>query len=101
MSSAAVDVVTFEEAVADRAEVLVRAVRDAMPLIVSWPDDESLVVLSLREWNSWQETMHLRSTRANREALDRAAAELDAGRGVDVELGPDGAYRPTVKTAAA
>lgn len=99
MRSAAVDVVTFEEAVADPAEVLVRAVRDAIPVIVSRPDGESMVVLSLSEWNSWQETLYLYSTEANRRALDESIAQADRGELVQVELGPDGFYRAVESTA--
>lgn len=49
-------------------------------VIVSRNKGKNVVVMSLEEYNSIQETLHLTKTRANRERLDRAISNMKAGK---------------------
>ena len=102
MKSAAIDVTTFSEARANLKSVMDRVVESHVPTIISRRKSESVVLISLADWNSWQETNYLNSTVANRKALDEAIADLDAGRNLVVtELGSDGELHPMKDADAA
>jgi antitoxin YefM len=66
------EVVNFSEFRANLKKSLDEVYQDSEVLIVSRPRNENVVVLSLREYNSMLETMHLMSTEANRKRLDDA-----------------------------
>ncbi len=94
MKSAAVDVKTFSEARANLKSVMDRVVQDHIPVIISRRRAEPVVMMSLSDWNSWQETAYLNSTAANRAALDQAMEEADSGDLIEVEFGADGRLYP-------
>ena len=94
MKSAAIDVKTFSEARANLKAVMDQVVDDHRPVIISRRRAAPVVMVSLEDWNSWQETVYLNSTTANRAALDRAMADADAGHFIEVEFGPDGMLHP-------
>ncbi len=100
MKSAAVDVKTFSEARANLKSVMDQVVENHVPVIISRRKAEPVVMISLSDWNSWQETIYLNATAANRKALDESIAELEAGKGVEVEFGPDGNLHPVRRDAA-
>lgn len=79
-------VTTYSDARAHLKEVMDRAIHDREEVIVTRRKGEAVVIVSLDDWNSMQETMHLLSTRANAEALRSAIAELDAGQGIEVDF---------------
>lgn len=63
------------------------AVEDHVPLIITRPGGkDAAVVMSLEDFNSWQETAYLLSSPANAERLRRSVAELDAGKGTERKL---------------
>lgn len=63
------------------------AVEDHVPLIITRPGGkEAAVVMSLEDFNSWQETAYLLSSPANAERLRRSIADLDAGKGIERKL---------------
>jgi antitoxin YefM len=74
-----VDVTTYSEARQNLAKLMDRVVKDAEPVIVARKKRGSVVLVSLAEWNSIQETMHLNSTRANARALMDAMDQADRG----------------------
>jgi antitoxin YefM len=49
-------------------------------VIVSRSKEKSVVVMSLDEYNSIQETLYLTSTKANRKQLDVAIEEMNKGK---------------------
>lgn len=49
-------------------------------VIVSRSKGKNVVVMSLEEYNSIQETLHLTSSRANQKRLDEAIAEMRTGK---------------------
>lgn len=94
MKSAAIDVTTYSEARANLKSVMDRVVEDHIPVIISRRKAEPVVMVSLSDWNSWQETLYLRASEANRQALDASIAQLNAGETIEVEFGPDGELHP-------
>ncbi|NJN81984.1 MAG: antitoxin [Caldilineaceae bacterium] len=61
-------------------------VDDVEPTIVSSESGQSIVMLSLDEFNAWQETLYLLSTPANSEHLRQSIAEDKAGYQTEKEL---------------
>ena len=94
MKSAAIDVKTFSDARANLKSVMDQVVQDHVPVIISRRRAEPVVMMSLSDWNSWQETAYLNSTPANRAALDLSIAEADAGDLIEVNFGADGQLHP-------
>src|SRR5206468_8072199 len=74
-----VDVTTYSEARQTLAKLLDRVVKENEPVIVARKKRGSVVLVSLSEWNSIQETLHLFSTRANTRALLDAMDAADPG----------------------
>jgi antitoxin YefM len=74
-----VDVTTYSEARQTLAKLMDRVVKDNEPVIVARKKRGSVVLVSLAEWNSIQETLHLNSTRANARALMDAMDQADRG----------------------
>ena len=56
------------------------------PLVVTRRGGEAVVVLSLAEYESLEETLHLLRHQANAEHLLAAIAEAEAGKFVEFEL---------------
>jgi antitoxin YefM len=81
-----VDVTTYSEARQNLAKLMDRVVKDSEPVIVARKKRGSVVLVSLAEWNSIQETLHLNSTRANARALMDAMDDADAGKGIKMTM---------------
>jgi antitoxin YefM len=56
------------------------------PLVVTRRNGESVVMLSLTEYESLEETLHLLSSPANAERLLRSIAQADAGQLVEHDI---------------
>lgn len=68
-------------------ETLDQVVDDSEPVIITRSGGrESVVILSLREYESLRETAHLLSTPANARRLLRSIEQLEAGGGTPREL---------------
>jgi antitoxin YefM len=80
------DVITYSDTRANLKEVMDRVVADRAPVVISRQKAESVVMISLAEWNAIEESMHLLSTRHNRDRLLAAIAELDSGQGAARDL---------------
>ena len=59
---------------------------DAEPTIICGDQGQKAVLLSLEEFNSWQETLYLLSNPANAEHLRQSIAEAKAGKIGEKEL---------------
>lgn len=59
---------------------------DSDQLIVTRQNRDPFVVISLREWESMNETAYLLGNPVNRKILLESIAELDAGKGTEHEL---------------
>ena len=80
------DVLTFTDTRAKLKDVMDRVVEDRAPVVITRQKAESVVMVSLADWNAMEETMHLLSTPANASRLLAAIDELDAGRGAERDL---------------
>ena len=59
---------------------------DHEPLIVTRKNNENVVILSVDDYNSLNETQYLLSTKANADHLQKSLAQLRAGKGSEKEL---------------
>ena len=80
------DVVTYSEARKNFKAVMDRVVDDADFTVITRQGAEPVVMLSLSEWNSIQETAHLLSSPKNAARLAEGIAQLNAGKGREVDL---------------
>lgn len=80
------DAMTYSDTRATLKAVMDRVVADRTPIVVTRRRGESVVMVSLADWNAMEETMHLLSSPRNAERLREGMAELDAGGGVEHEL---------------
>ncbi len=68
-------------------ETLIQQVEnDAEPILIMLDEDRKAVLMSEREFNSWQETIYLLSNPANAEHLRKSLAEADSGLASEREL---------------
>ncbi len=81
-----VDVTTYSDARQNLAKLMDRVVKRGEPVIVARKKRGSVVLVSLDQWNSTEETLHLMSTRANTKALLKAMDDLDAGKGIEMTM---------------
>ncbi|BCX48557.1 prevent-host-death protein antitoxin [Haloferula helveola] len=61
---------------------------DREPVIITRKRDQAVVMMSLDDFESMQETAYLRRSPANAERLDSAVAQLESGRGQERNLPP-------------
>jgi len=80
------DVVTYSDARANLKDVMDRVVEDKTEIVVTRQKAEAVVIVSLSEWNSISETLHLPSSPKNAERLRKAIRDMDAGKGVEHDL---------------
>lgn len=80
------DVVTYSDARANLKDVMDRVVEDKTEIVVTRQKAEAVVMVSLSEWNSISETLHLLSSPKNAERLRKAIRDMDAGKGVEHDL---------------
>lgn len=77
---------TYSETRANLKAVMDSVVDDHAPVIIARQKGGSVVMVSLEDWHSIDETMHLLSSPRNAARLDEAIRELDAGGGVERTL---------------
>jgi antitoxin YefM len=63
-----------------------KACQDHEPYIINRPNHTPVVMMSLEDFNSWQETLYLLSTPANAERLLRSLAAARNGKLMQREL---------------
>lgn len=78
--------VTANKAKQDLDRLIQQVVSDAEPTIICTDQDEKVVLLSLDEFNSWQETLYLFSNPANAGHLRKSICEAEAGKTQEREL---------------
>ena len=72
------------------ASAIDNVVDDHTPLVITKGSDKAVVMMSLDDWNAWQETMYLLRSPANAERLLKATQDFDEGKNlVTKELLPE------------
>lgn len=80
------DAMTYTSVRANLASTMDRVCNDHEPLIITRNGDQAVVMLSLEDYKALEETAYLLRTPANAKRLLSAAAQLNAGKGVEREL---------------
>ena len=80
------DVVTYSFARANLASTMNRVCNDHEALIITRNGDQSVVMLSLEDYNALTETTYLLRNPANTKRLLSAIEQLNAGKGEEREL---------------
>jgi antitoxin YefM len=77
---------TVKEAKKHLDRLIEQANADAEPTIICGDQGQKAVLLSLEEFNSWQETLYLLSNPVNAVHLRQSIAEAKAGKTLKKEL---------------
>ena len=80
------EVLSFTHTRQNLKDVMDRVVKDHTPVVVTRQKAESVVMVSLADWNAMEETARLLSSPKNAERLIEAVAQLEAGRGTERDL---------------
>lgn len=80
------DVMTYTDARASLKDVMDRVIHDRAEVIVTRKNREAVVMISLAEYNSIQETLHLLRSPENARRLHASVAQLDAGGGTERDI---------------
>jgi antitoxin YefM len=80
------NILTFSEARAGFKQALDTVCRDHEPTVITRQRGEHVVMISLDDYNSMQETLHLLGTTANADRLRQSIAEFKAGKTFVKEL---------------
>jgi len=80
------DAVTYSFARANLASAMNRVCNDHQALIITRNSEQSVVMLSLEDYNALAETTYLLRNPANTKRLVSAIDQLNAGKGVEREL---------------
>ena len=82
------DAITYSAARANLATTMDRVCNDHEALIITRNGDQSVVMLSLEDFQALQETAYLLRNPTNAKRLLSAAAQLAAGQGTEHTLAP-------------
>ena len=80
------DAISYTRARNDLAKTMDRVVEDHEPIIITRQKGESVVLLSLEDFNSWQETAFLLRSPANAARLLKAMEDVSQGKHESREL---------------
>ena len=80
------DTITYSAARANLASTMNRVCNDHEALIITRNGEQSVVMLSLEDFQALEETAYLLRNPANARRLLSAAAQLTAGKGVEKKL---------------
>ena len=82
------DAITYSSARANLARTMDRVCEDHEALIITRNGEQSVVMLSLEDYQALEETAYLLRNPANAKRLLGAVEQLSAGKGVERKLGP-------------
>lgn len=80
------DAITYSAARANLASTMDRVCNDHEALIITRNGDQSVVMLSLEDYQAMEETAYLLRNPANARRLMSAVAQLSSGQGIEREL---------------
>ena len=79
-------VISVNEAKENLEKVIERVMADAEPAVLRTDSGEEVVLLSMSEFNSWNETVYLLSSPANAAHLRKSMSEAEGGQNEEREL---------------
>lgn len=82
------DAVTYSSARANLASTMNRVCEDHEALIITRNGEQSVVMLSLEDYNALEETAYLLRNPTNAKRLLSAIGQLNAGKGTERDLAP-------------
>jgi antitoxin YefM len=82
------DAITYTEARENLAQTIRRVCRDHDPVIITRKREDSVVMMSLEDYDSLTETAYLLKSPKNARRLLAALGELEKGQGQERELLP-------------
>ena len=74
------DAVTYTYARNHLAATMDKTIQDHEPVIITRQNGEAVVMISLEDFQAWEETAYLLASPANARALDRSLQEARAGK---------------------
>ena len=80
------DAITINQAKQNIDGLIEQVISDAEPTIICDDKGQKVVILSLDEFNSWQETLYLLSNPANANHLRRSIQEDESGKAIERKL---------------
>lgn len=80
------DAITYSKARAHLAQTMVRVCEDHEPVIVTRQRAESVVMISLEDYQALEETAYLLRSKPNARRIMASVEELEAGLGSEREL---------------
>ena len=78
--------ITYTAARESLADTMNEVCRDRAPLLITRNRDQSVVMMSLAEYEALEETAHLLRSPANAQRLIDAIRSLEAGQGTEQKL---------------
>lgn len=82
------DAISYSSARANLASMMNRVCEDHEALIITRNGEQSVVMLSLEDYNALEETAYLLRNPSNAKRLLSAIGQLNAGKGTERELAP-------------
>lgn len=79
-------VVTYSDLRKNLATVLDGVIDDHAPVLVTRQNNQTAVLISLDDFNAYEETAHLLKNPANAKRLRESIAQIEAGKTVNREL---------------
>ena len=80
------DAITYTAARQNLAKTMEKVCRDRDPVIVTRKSSESVVIMSLEDYEALEETAYLLRSPENTRRLIESIAQLEHGRGTEKEL---------------
>ena len=80
------DAISYTAARANLAKTMAKVCDDHSPVIITRKSESPVVMMSLEDYESMQETTYLLRSPANARVLLESIAELEAGKGVERDL---------------
>ena len=80
------DTISYTAARANLAKTMEKVCNDHDPVIITQKEEPPVVMLSLEDYQSMEETAYLLRSPANARHLQESIAELEAGKGSEQEL---------------
>ncbi len=80
------NILTFSEARASLKSVMDDVCKDHSPTVITRVNNEHVVMLSLADFNSMEETLYLLSSQKNASRLMESIAQIKAGKALQREL---------------